>query len=169
MPQGGVLAISTHLSYLDQRHLAVQAYQIPAGTYACISVSDTGHGMSKEILERVFEPFFTTKEHGKGTGLGLPMVYGFARQSGGSIRIYSEPGCGTSVLLYLPLAESIEEEFPNLPAPHPRPERPLFRSQVQYGTVLIVDDEADLIEIGIAYLTELGYTALCAANARRGP
>jgi PAS domain S-box-containing protein len=158
MPQGGVLALSTHLTYLDQRYIGVQAEEVVPGTYACISVSDTGEGMSKQTLDRVFEPFFTTKAHGKGTGLGLPMVYGFARQSGGSIRIYSEPGCGTTVLLYLPLAESSPEQEVIL-------DRQPIPAQLEQKTVLLVDDEPDLIEIGTAYLTQLGLLVYIAENA----
>jgi CheY-like chemotaxis protein len=106
--------------------------------------------MSKETLEHVFEPFFTTKPQGKGTGLGLAMVYGFVKQSGGAVRIYSEVGYGTTVSLYLPLAEEVSQPvsagIPSIPTK-------------LKGTVLVVDDEVDLLEIAKKYLEDMGYTA----------
>jgi CheY-like chemotaxis protein len=107
--------------------------------------------MSKETLARVFEPFFTTKERGKGTGLGLAMVYGFAKQSGGTVRIYSEPGYGTTVTLYLRFAEA-------LPAPLPD-SAPIVSPAQQTGKVLVVDDEVDLLDIAKSYLEDMGYQA----------
>ena len=107
MPKGGTLTIATELITLEENYPPVKTGELKSGRYARVSVSDTGHGMSKETLGHVFEPFFTTKPRGKGTGLGLAMVYGFAKQSGGIVRIYSEPGYGTTVSLYLPLAEDI--------------------------------------------------------------
>ena len=107
MPKGGTLTITTELITLEENYPPVKTGELKSGRYARVSVSDTGHGMSKETLGHVFEPFFTTKPRGKGTGLGLAMVYGFAKQSGGIVRIYSEPDYGTTVSLYLPLAEDI--------------------------------------------------------------
>ncbi|HZL53562.1 MAG TPA: EAL domain-containing protein, partial [Terracidiphilus sp.] len=104
MPKGGTLTFNTQLSIVDESFPAVQTGELKSGPHARISVSDTGHGMSRETLERALEPFFTTKGRNKGTGLGLAMVYGFARQSGGTVRLYSEEGYGTTVSLYLPLA-----------------------------------------------------------------
>jgi CheY-like chemotaxis protein len=107
--------------------------------------------MSKETMSRVFEPFFTTKPRGKGTGLGLAMVYGFVKQSGGTVRIYSEPGIGTTLTLYLPLAQPVLESHPTVTFAHASPKL--------VGKVLVVDDEPDLLEIATAYLKEMGYTA----------
>jgi CheY-like chemotaxis protein len=115
--------------------------------------------MSKETLERALEPFFTTKGREKGTGLGLAMVYGFARQSGGTVRLYSELGYGTTVTLYLPPAGQSAPAVSKIPLAN--------LSLHGGGTVLVVDDEPDLLEIAQAYLTEMGYTALRADNAAR--
>lgn len=157
MPKGGSITISSQLKKLDKDYAPVQAGEIKPGVYACVSVTDNGQGMSSQIKERAFEPFFTTKPRGKGTGLGLSMVYGFIKQSGGMVRIYSELGYGTEVSFYLPLATAIplpakqaieDEEEPNVS-----------------GTVLIVDDEVDLLEIAAAYLKEMGYSVLQATDA----
>jgi CheY-like chemotaxis protein len=157
MPNGGTLTISTHLIHLDDSFPSVRTGELQSGPHARISVSDTGHGMSKETLERALEPFFTTKGRDKGTGLGLTMVYGFARQSGGTVRLYSELGHGTTVSLYLPLASAPRATVCDAPEAH-------FFVHTG-GTVLVVDDEADLLEIAHAYLTEMGYSALRADNA----
>ena len=101
MPNGGLLTIETQLVYLDQEYAEKHPEVVP-GHHVMVAISDTGIGMSPELLEKVFHPFFTTKENGKGTGLGLSMVYGFIKQSGGHISIYSEVGHGTSVKMYLP-------------------------------------------------------------------
>jgi len=150
MPKGGIVTIATHLRTLDEDYPPVRTGELKAGCYACVSISDSGHGMSKETLERVFEPFFTTKPRGKGTGLGLAMVYGFVKQSGGTARIYSEIDFGTTVSLYLPLAGE---------APEPVPTRKRHHNEARLsGTVLIVDDEEGLLKIAKAFLEEMGYT-----------
>ena len=156
MPRGGTVTISTHLSLVEENYPPVQAGELKPGTYACVSVSDTGHGMTREILDRVFEPFFTTKARNKGTGLGLSMVYGFVKQSGGTVRVYSEPGYGTTVSFYLPLAHGTAE----LAAPVVNH----VESSCHSGSVLVVDDEEDLLEIAVAYLHDMGYSTLQAAN-----
>src|SRR5690606_22239487 len=98
---GGKLTIEVANAHLDADY-AAQNGELAPGDYVSIAVTDTGTGMSPEVVERAFEPFFTTKSEGKGTGLGLPMIYGFAKQSGGHLKIYSEIGHGTTVRLYLP-------------------------------------------------------------------
>jgi PAS domain S-box-containing protein len=154
MPQGGTLTVSTQLSDLEESYPPVLAGELKAGRYACVSVSDTGHGMSTETLARVFEPFFTTKPRGKGTGLGLAMVYGFAKQSGGTVRIYSEPGYGTTVSLYLPLAkEMADTDAPVVWSPASEKGGEQFK-----GTALVVDDEAELVDVAKIYLQDMGYT-----------
>ena len=158
MPSGGALTITTRVAELDTNYAPVQAGDLKPGLYACISISDTGEGMSPETLERAIEPFFTTKSRGKGTGLGLPTVYGFARQSGGTLRLYSELGFGTTVCLSLPLAERRAD----LARPVPEEAAPAPRS----GVVLVVDDESELLEIALIYLTEMGYTALQAKDGK---
>jgi PAS domain S-box-containing protein len=162
MPGGGKLAIATTLVHLGHEQAAVQTGEIKPGDYVKISVSDTGHGMTQATVAKVFEPFFTTKERGKGTGLGLAMVYGFVRQSNGNIRIYSEVGVGTTFTLYIPLAESGAE------AVAIRREAVIAKPIVGgvKGTVLIVDDEVDLLEIAVNYCEELGLTV---RHATDGP
>ena len=157
MPNGGTLTFNTQLSNLDESFPAVRSGELMSGPHARISVSDTGCGMSKETLERALEPFFTTKGRKKGTGLGLAMVYGFARQSGGTVRLYSEEGYGTTVSLYLPLATESAPVGGEGPAP--------YFSIHPSSTVLVVDDEADLLEIAHAYLAEMGHSTLRADNA----
>jgi CheY-like chemotaxis protein len=156
MPGGGTLTFATKLVVLDATYPPVKAGEIRAGTYVWLAVSDTGQGMSRAILDKVFEPFFTTKSRDKGTGLGLAMVYGFVKQSSGHIRIYSEPGHGTSVHLYLPVAEQGTTAASDTTA-----------SRVTAsgrGTVLVVDDEVDLLEVAVTYLEEMGFTALSAVD-----
>ncbi|SEF63549.1 PAS domain S-box-containing protein [Bryocella elongata] len=153
MPKGGSITITTHVAHLDDAYPPVVAGELKAGSYACLSVSDTGHGMSAEVLEHVFEPFFTTKSRDKGTGLGLAMVYGFARQSGGTVRIYSEPGYGTTVSLYLPLSDDDAQAYPQL-------EDSSDDIVIGNGVALVVDDESDLLEVAVSYLRALGYSAV---------
>jgi PAS domain S-box-containing protein len=157
MPAGGSLKISTSSAHVDATHPYVVTGRLSIGSYGIVSVSDNGHGMSKETLDRVFEPFFTTKERGRGTGLGLAMVYGFARQSKGHVLIYSEPGHGATVSLYLPLADAAAPS----PLESPIAQKPLKAG----GTILLVDDELDLLDIGSAFLNKLGYRTLIARDA----
>ncbi len=156
MPDGGVLTIEARNKALDGDYAELNPEVIP-GDYVEIAVSDTGTGITPDVLARVFEPFFTTKDIGKGSGLGLSMVYGFLKQSGGHAKIYSEPGHGTSVHLYLPrhrdgnMAEA---------APVPQP-----ASQPGHETILVVEDNADLRRVALAQLTSFGYTVHEATNA----
>ena len=126
-----------------------------------MAVSDTGHGMTPEIVARVFEPFFTTKPDGKGTGLGLAMVFGFVKQSGGHVKIYSEPGEGTTVKIYLPRA---------VRAATAGGQRTASPVELPRGsaTVLVVEDEAGVREIACAVLSDLGYQVLEAADGEEG-
>jgi len=157
MPRGGTLTVSTRTAELDENFTATLTGPIRAGAYACVSVTDTGGGMSPEVLDRACEPFFTTKERGRGTGLGLSMVYGFVKHSGGGIRIYSEVGYGTTITFYLPFEAS---DYTAQIAAHSIAEKkPEARNT---GRILIVDDEAELLEISVSYLTARGYTTLSA-------
>ncbi|RXH55133.1 hybrid sensor histidine kinase/response regulator [Granulicella sibirica] len=156
MPNGGSLHITSELREITDGHASVQAGDLKPGRYAGISVSDSGVGMSHEVLARALEPFFTTKKRGKGTGLGLAMVYGFVKQSGGAVRIYSEPGFGTTVTFFLPLAQQGFEAWQRTVSP--------MEDVKHTGTVLVVDDEADLVEIAVAYLEEMGCQVHVAAD-----
>ena len=129
-----------------------------SGEFVAIRVADTGHGIPPEVLTRVFEPFFTTKEVGKGTGLGLSQVYGFARQSGGTATISSTEGRGTAITIYLPRSH----EAPQPPSPQSQTQAPAEPA----GTVLLVEDNADVAEVGAAFFRQLGYRVRSVVNAQ---
>lgn len=156
MPGGGRLTIELANKVLDEEYAARHA-EVTAGDYVMLGVSDTGHGMTPDIVARVFEPFFTTKPEGKGTGLGLAMVYGFVKQSGGHIKVYSEPAQGTTVRIYLPRA---------IEAAASTPQRSSTPIELPRGsaTVLVVEDEPAVREIAVAILTDLGYRVLEAGD-----
>jgi PAS domain S-box-containing protein len=135
-----------------------ERHEAKAGDYVMVSVTDTGSGMSPEVAARVFEPFFTTKELGRGTGLGLSQVYGFARQSGGFITLDSVAGLGTTVSIYLPRAEPVERAHPAAESPHPSPG--------YQGAVLLVEDDADVRGATYAMLEELGYAIVEAGSCQ---
>ena len=156
MPNGGVLTIETANVHLDE-HYASRNADVRAGDYAMLAVTDTGTGMSAEVAARAFEPFFTTKPRGEGTGLGLSMIYGFASQSGGHLKVYSELGHGTTVKLYLPRAE----ESAVVAEPAFAQPRDLPRGT---ETVLIAEDNEDLRQVAVEHLTSLGYRAIEAEN-----
>jgi PAS domain S-box-containing protein len=159
MPDGGRLTVETGNKWYDER--AARTLDLLPGQYVTLSVIDTGSGMTKDVIERAFDPFFTTKPIGEGTGLGLSMVYGFARQSGGQARIYSEPGLGTMVSLYLPPHHGEEALEP--------PAEVTDVQRAQHGeTILIVDDEDTLRTLLKEVLGELGYTTLEATNGPAG-
>jgi len=160
MPDGGRLAIETANRWLDDH--AARERELPPGPYVSLSVSDTGTGMTPEVVQRAFDPFYTTKPLGLGTGLGLSMIYGFARQSGGQARIYSELGQGTMVRLYLPrhVGETEAAEAPRKLAAAPRAE--------QGETVLVVDDEPTVRMLVAEVLEGLGYVAIEAADGAAG-
>lgn len=152
MPNGGTLTIRTANATLDERYVRLHEGLQP-GDYAVISVSDSGSGMPPDVLARVFEPFFTTKPIGQGTGLGLSMIYGFAKQSGGHVRIHSQVGQGTEVSLYLPrhADDAAQETVEALP---------INRLQGEGETLLVVEDDPAVRMIVLDELNELGYTTL---------
>jgi PAS domain S-box-containing protein len=158
MPDGGKLTIETANAYLGADY-AAQHGEITPGQYVMLAVTDTGTGMAPEVAGRAFEPFFTTKAEGKGTGLGLSMVYGFAKQSGGHAKIYSEPGHGTTVKLYLRRA-------PQTAAQAQVPRTPVPASATSAGeTVLVVEDDRAVRAVAAGMLADLGYGVLEAGNA----
>ncbi len=155
MPGGGQLTLRSERIDIDTGRLG-RELELAPGCYVCLAVSDTGSGMPHEVIERAFEPFFTTKEAGKGSGMGLSMVYGFVRQSGGSVRIESAPGHGTTVRLYLPLPPEAQSLDP-APAPPAAPEGA--------ESVLVVEDEAAVRSIAAMFLGKLGYRVHQAADS----
>ncbi len=160
MPDGGRLTIETRNHRIDAR--MARAWDLAVGHYVSLCVSDTGTGMPPDVLARAFDPFFTTKPIGQGTGLGLSMIYGFARQSGGQVRIHSAVGRGTTACLYLPrfLGRPEPVEAPPELADAPRAERG--------ETVLVVDDEPTIRTLVAEVLADLGYTAIEAADGAEG-
>ncbi|RZL85770.1 MAG: PAS domain S-box protein [Sphingomonas sp.] len=159
MPDGGKLTIETANKWIDDR--TGRDRDLSPGQYISICVTDTGTGMTRETIQRAFEPFYTTKPIGQGTGLGLSMIYGFARQSGGQVRIYSEVGHGTTVCIYLPrhhgeAADMEEESATGLVA------------EGNAQTVLVVDDEATIRHLIDEVLDDLGYTVIGAADGAAG-
>ncbi len=157
MPDGGKLVIETRNVTVDKEGVETLG-DVVAGDYVCISVTDTGTGMSPEVLEHAFEPFFTTTR-GSGTGLGLSTIYGFAQQSGGHVTIDSEPGSGTIVSLFLPRASDVETGTVRQRAP----EVPLSEN---CETVLVVEDDPELRELTLQRVEGLGYVALDAEDAK---
>jgi len=150
----GRLTLELGNAMLDDAYVRAQT-DVPAGQYVMLAVSDTGSGMTPETMERAFEPFFTTKGEGEGTGLGLSMVYGFVKQSGGHVRIYSELGHGTTFRIYLPrvhLPEALVEDVRRTPA------------QGGSETILVVEDDLSLQATVVEMLTGLGYRTLKARN-----
>jgi signal transduction histidine kinase/ActR/RegA family two-component response regulator len=158
MPDGGILTIMTQNVTLDEQFCEMYPGSKP-GEYVLLSVSDTGHGMDNATIEHVFEPFYTTKELGRGTGLGLAMVYGIVKQHNGYIRCQSSLGIGTTFKIYLPvIPEETELETPS--------EMTILPSGTE--TILLVDDEEGVRDLGKRILERSGYTVLTAANGREG-
>ncbi|MER2268333.1 GAF domain-containing protein [Methylobacterium oxalidis] len=160
MPEGGRITIETTNHCLDARD--ARAHDLAPGAYLSLCVTDTGSGMIPEVVARAFDPFFTTKPLGQGTGLGLSMIYGFVRQTGGHVRIDSEPGAGTTICLYLPRFQGV------LVADGAPPERADAPRAGQGETVLIVDDEPSVRMLVTDVLEELGYAAIEAADGAAG-
>ena len=157
MPSGGKLTIETGNTYLDDDYAAMHA-EVTAGQYVLVAVTDTGHGMAEEVIARAFEPFYTTKPEGRGTGLGLSQVYGFIKQSGGHIKIYSEIGGGTSIKLYLPRDNSDAKQT------HLSP-RAEVSALARGEKILIVEDDDDVRSYTRAALASLGYQVCEARDA----
>lgn len=155
MEDGGRIVVETSRTWLDADF--AEAQNLPAGSYAVLMVSDHGIGMEPDAKERIFEPFFSTKSH--GTGLGLSSVYGFVRRSGGTIRVYSEPGLGTTLKIMVP-EELGPEDRGSLECKQPEP------PEGQGEVVLIVDDESDLRDLADTWLSRRGYVTLTAASAK---
>ena len=155
MPDGGSLTIDTSLVRVSTRDARL-VDDLEPGDYCCLSVSDTGSGMSREVLSQIFEPFFTTKGVGKGTGLGLSMIYGFVQQSGGTIRAYSEEGRGTRIAIYIPAvdgpatAQTAKATGPELPR--------------GTETILLVEDDPKVRDIASILMEDLGYSVVTAED-----
>ena len=160
MPEGGRITIETANKWLDRE--AARAHDVAEGQYLSLCVTDTGTGMAPDVIAKAFEPFFTTKPLGQGTGLGLSMIYGFAKQSGGQVRIYSELGEGTTVCVYLPRHHGSAGDDASDPA-----KTPIAFAEAG-ETVLIVDDEPSIRMLVTDVLEDLGYTPIEAADSAAG-
>jgi PAS domain S-box-containing protein len=158
MPDGGRLVLSATLAEVDPG-AAARDDDLAPGRYVRIAVTDTGSGMTPDVKARAFEPFFTTKERGKGSGLGLSLVYGFAKQSGGHIVADSDPGLGTSISLYLPTDAAVATQVPSGATDRS------YRGGTE--TVLVVEDDDGVREVAVGFLRRLGYRVLEAADAPR--
>ncbi|MBM3578015.1 MAG: response regulator [Alphaproteobacteria bacterium] len=163
MPNGGKLTIETANCYLDDAY-AAENQDLKPGQYVMIAVTDTGQGMSSEVISQAFDPFFTTKPSGKGTGLGLSQVHGFVKQSGGHVKIYSESGRGTCIKLYLPRFNLVDAPPAAISATAPKPlDLPLGTPE---EVVLLVEDDDTARRVTAQGVRELGYTVLEAENGR---
>jgi signal transduction histidine kinase len=151
MSQGGKLTIETSNTHLDDAYAAAEG--VAPGQYVAICVTDTGEGMTAEVIEKVFEPFFTTKPAGQGSGLGLSQVYGFVKQSNGHVKIYSEPGAGTTVKIYLPRTMDAETQV----TPQGTQPMPLGDGS---SVVLVVEDDANVRSLTVDMLRRLNYRVL---------
>jgi PAS domain S-box-containing protein len=159
MPDGGRITIETANKWLDERAAAER--DLPPGQYISLCVTDTGTGMTPDVIAHAFDPFFTTKPLGQGTGLGLSMIHGFVRQSGGQVRIYSEVGKGTTMCLYLPRSTDGTEDAET-------PDAPYAPDPGHGETVLVIDDEPTVRMLMVEVLEEAGYIALEAGDGPGG-
>ena len=159
MPKGGKLTVEARSVTCDFHNKMVRSAELAAGDYVVISVSDSGDGIAEDILHRVTDPFFTTKDVGKGTGLGLSMAYGFAKQSNGHLTIYSEPGEGTTVNIYLPAHIDPADEIKV---------RPLSVSPRGNEKILLVEDDPALVVLARHMLEDLGYRVEAAGDVAEG-
>jgi CheY-like chemotaxis protein len=160
MPEGGKLTIETANKWIDER--AARRHDLSIGQYISICVTDTGVGMTPDVISKAFDPFFTTKPIGEGTGLGLSMIYGFARQSGGQVRIYSEPGQGTTMCIYLP------RHFEDAPADEDVELRSNLDAVSAGEVVLVIDDDPTIRMLVAEVLGELGYAVIEAVDGPAG-
>lgn len=157
MPDGGRLVIETDEARLDEAYADENVDVVP-GRYVVLAVTDTGTGMAPEVVARVFEPFFTTKEAGRGSSLGLSMVYGYAKESQGHVMIYSEPGRGTTVRLHLPVADAAGDRQVQAPTA-------ATEATATGERVLLVEDDGRIRDVALALLTRLGYRVTTAVDA----
>ena len=157
MPSGGRLDLQVDRCVIDD---AFAENTMPPGSYVSISVTDSGTGISPEILSRIFDPFFTTKKLGEGTGLGLSMIYGFTQQSGGQVRVHSSLGVGTTVTLYFPVDDS-QPEDPKVDLNDAQQ----LESSGQNEIILLVDDEAAIRQTALELLSETGYRVIEAVDS----
>ena len=160
MPDGGCLTIETSNAHLDDAYAAAHG-EVRPGQYVVICVTDTGSGMGPDVIERAFDPFYTTKSAGQGTGLGLSQVYGFVKQSGGHVKIYSEPGTGTTIKVYLPrytgASPAAEQEPATLAMPRAAADE----------VILVVEDDDSVRRVAVEALTDLGYTVVSAPGGKQ--
>jgi two-component system cell cycle sensor histidine kinase/response regulator CckA len=161
MPEGGKLIIETQNITLDQEFCKRYA-EVKPGDYVLLSMADTGHGMAKETLEHIFDPFYTTKEVGKGTGLGLAIVYGIVKNHEGYVMCYSRPGSGASFSIYLPALEAATEDEEQGESQESK-----FSAMGGCETILLVDDEKFIRELGVDVLGQAGYTVLTAGSGEQ--
>jgi CheY-like chemotaxis protein len=156
MPEGGKLTVETANCHVDDAYASLNPDSSP-GQYVVISVTDTGTGMDADTMRQAFEPFFTTKPVGRGTGLGLSQVYGFVKQSGGHVKLYSELNVGTTVRMYLPRLQGAAAEASRAPVPLPA-------ESGRQELVLVVEDDEKVRNLSVEMLRELGYQVLEAAD-----
>jgi two-component system NtrC family sensor kinase len=155
MPDGGRLTIETSNASLDEAYIENHAEDLSPGQYVLLAISDSGAGMAREVVERAFEPFFTTKPPGMGTGLGLSMVYGFLKQSGGHVKIYSEVGEGTAIKLYFPRLAA-QGDLPDWTADERVASRPVPTAR-RGEIILLVEDDEEVRKFAAEVLSEHGY------------
>jgi two-component system NtrC family sensor kinase len=158
MPEGGTLTIETANTHLDEAYAAAQGEDVAAGQYVMLAITDSGTGMSREVADRAFEPFFTTKPTGVGTGLGLSMVYGFVKQSGGHIKIYSEPGEGTTIRIYL--ARLADETNVEAWVPPESTMPAAAGAESLKETILLVEDDEEVNRFSTEVLRDEGYDVI---------
>ena len=161
MPDGGRISIETCNVVLDHVDAAAE-YAVSPGEYICVFVADTGVGMDSATIARAFEPFFTTKPIGQGTGLGLSMIYGFARQSEGFVKIVSDAGRGTTIRLFLPRYAGPSDER------EARPQHEVAEARDRSETVLVIEDDPVVRDLIVEVLGELGYHVLTAVDGSTG-
>jgi CheY-like chemotaxis protein len=161
MPSGGTFTLETGVVDIGEDYVVTHPW-VTTGTYVCVSCSDSGHGMDPATVERVFDPFFTTKDPGRGTGLGMPMVYGLMKQHGGFVHVYSELGHGTTVKLYFPISAASTGGPSSVS--EPTDDVPRGRGE----TILVVEDQEALRRTIVRVLTKLGYRVLEANGTNAG-